>query len=480
MRTQRRRERRPVDAEGARSSRLLRESLLVGAVAAIARFVVILWAAPRFPAAADGTFYHRLASRLAIGAGYTWLWDDGTVTPAAHYPVGYPALLAGPYALFGASPTVAMVVAGLLGTIAVVCTYRVAAREMRGRAPLFAGLLVALHPALLPYTAALMTEGVTASLFAIVLACREPRGGTSPVRRLGLTLAASALGGLLVLVRPQNLLLLPFLALATSPPSARWKQRLLRAALGPVLALAFVVPWTARNCREMHRCALVSVNGGWNLLIGAHATSGGWSPVPVPSACKEVWDEAGKDLCFERAAKKDIAEHPVSFLALVPRKLANTFEYVGAAGWYLHTSNAEAFPERAKNVLGTIETIFLRCVLAAALFVQASRWGKGRPAGWKWAAAVAGLAVVSATVGYVALAALAVRKRATPLEMTTAAAVLSTAAVHAVFFGAGRYALVVLPFVAVLAARVFSSRLPGSFSPSAALAASSERAKPVS
>ncbi len=442
---------------------------------------MIFWAAPRFPAAADGTFYHRLASRLAIGAGYTWLWDDGAVTPAAHYPVGYPALLAGPYALFGASPTVAMALAGLLGTIAAVCTYRVAAREMRGRAPLLAGLLVALHPALLPYTVALMTEGVTASLLAIVLACREPRGGASPVRRLGLTLAASALGGLLVLVRPQNLLLLPFLALATSPPGSLWKQRLLRAALGPLLALAFVLPWTARNCREMHRCALVSVNGGWNLLIGAHATSGGWSPVPVPSACKEVWDEAGKDLCFERAAKKDIAEHPVSFLALVPRKLANTFEYVGAGGWYLHTSNPVAFPEHAKNVLGTIETIFLRCVLAMALFAQASRWGTGgRPARWKWAAAVAGVALVSATFGYLALAALAVRKRATPLEMTTAAAVLSTAAVHAVFFGAGRYALVVLPFVAVLAARAFSSRLPGLFSPSAALTASSERAKPVS
>jgi 4-amino-4-deoxy-L-arabinose transferase-like glycosyltransferase len=444
---------------------------------------LVIWAAPRFPAAADGTFYHRLASRLATGAGYTWLWDDGAVTPAAHYPVGYPALLAGPYALFGASTTVAMAVAGVLGTISAVCTYRVAAREMRGRAPLLAGLLVALHPALLPYTAALMTEGVTASLLAIVLACRERRGGTSKGARLGLALAASALGGLLVLVRPQNLLLLPVLALATSPPGARWKHRLLRAAVGPLLALAFVAPWTARNCREMHRCALVSVNGGWNLLIGAHATSGGWSPVPVPEACKEVWDEAGKDLCFETAAKKDIAAHPGSFLALVPRKLANTFEYVGAAGWYLHTSNPEAFTERAKNILGTAETVFLRCVLALALFVQARRWGNGKRPLRKWAVVVAGLAVASATIGCLALAALAVRRRATPLEMTTAAAVLSTAAVHAVFFGAGRYALVVLPFVAVLAARIKSPGrpAPSSASPSAESAASSSApAEPAS
>lgn len=454
-----------------RTARLRREAAVVGVVAAIARLALILWAGPRFPAAADGTFYHRLASRLATGAGYTWLWDDGAVTPAAHYPVGYPALLAGPYALLGASPTVAMAVAALLGTIAAVCTYCVAAREMRGRAPLVAGLLVALHPALLPYTAALMTEGVTASLLAIVLACREPRGGMTVGRRGALALATSALGGLLVLVRPQNLLLLPILALATSPPGARWRQRLLRAAVGPLLALAFVAPWTARNCREMHRCALVSVNGGWNLLIGAHATSGGWSPVPVPEACKEVWDEAGKDLCFEAAAKKDIAAHPRAFVGLVPRKLANTFEYVGAAGWYLHTSNPEAFSERAKNILGTAETFFLRAALALALFVQARR-GAGKRLGGKGAVAVAALAAVSATVGYLALAALALRRRATPLEMTTAAAVFATAAVHAVFFGAGRYALVVLPFVAALAARALKSPGRGarssSSSPSAA------------
>ena len=57
----------------------------------------------------------------------------------------------------------------------------------------------------------------------------------------------------------------------------------------------------------MKHCALVSVNGGWNLLIGADAEStGAWSPIKVPEACREVFDEAQKDVCFGREARRYI------------------------------------------------------------------------------------------------------------------------------------------------------------------------------
>ncbi|MFX8696456.1 hypothetical protein ABTM58_20720, partial [Acinetobacter baumannii] len=80
---------------------------------------------------------------------------------------------------------------------------------------------------------------------------------------------------------------------------ARARRVVTAAAIALGVALAVCAPWTARNCARMHRCALVSVNGGWNLLIGADlATEGGWSPIQVPDACKEVYDEAGKDACF--------------------------------------------------------------------------------------------------------------------------------------------------------------------------------------
>ena len=46
-------------------------SAAVASVALAARLAVVAWASDRFPPAADGRYYHRLAERLAAGQGYT-------------------------------------------------------------------------------------------------------------------------------------------------------------------------------------------------------------------------------------------------------------------------------------------------------------------------------------------------------------------------------------------------------------------------
>jgi hypothetical protein len=231
------------------------------------------------------------------------------------------------------------------------------------------------------------------------------------------------------------------------------------ATLAAVLVCA---PWTARNCVRMKRCALVSVNGGWNLLIGADAEStGAWSPIKVPEACREVFDEAEKDQCFGREARRYIGEHPAAWLSLVPRKLAATFDYAGAAPWYLHDANREAFPWEAKVALGRVETLYERVALLCAL-VWAARLGEaGERRSVRWVrlavAAVGGVFVfqLHAWVAYGALVVAAgLRGRALVtgpvLGSGTVAVVAATMATHAVFFGAGRYSLVVFPLVAAL------------------------------
>src|SRR3984957_8650830 len=94
------------------------------AVALTARLVVVLWAHATFPAAEDGHYYDTLARRLAEGHGYTWLWPDGAVTYAAHYPVGYPALVALAYSAFGASAGIAMTLNAVLGAAAAYGAHR--------------------------------------------------------------------------------------------------------------------------------------------------------------------------------------------------------------------------------------------------------------------------------------------------------------------------------------------------------------------
>ena len=351
------------------------DALLVVVVALLARVAVVLWARDRFPAAEDGVYYDVLARRIAEGDGYTWLWPDGAVTYVAHYPVGYPALLAGAYALFGVSVRVAMAVNAVFGAATACAAHRLVDGEGVARwRPLAAGLSLALHPALLFYTPAVMTEGLTASLLVVAAAMvGRARGRGDPRRWIA---SAGIVLGAATLVRPQCIVLAPVFGALAMRPGASARRRLAGAVVASAVALACVVPWTARNCERMHRCALVSVNGGWNLLIGATTETGAWQPIAVPPACATVWDEAGKDACFERAAWRAIGRAPAAWAARVPAKLAATFDYFGAAPWYLHASNGLAFDARAKVRLAEVETI--ACSLSVARGARGVRLDGGR------------------------------------------------------------------------------------------------------
>jgi hypothetical protein len=442
-----------------------RDPVVVTGLALAARLGVVAWAAGSIPPKADGEYYHLLAARIASGQGYTWLWPDGVVTPAAHYPVGYPALIAAAYLVFGAQPVVAMVVNAILGTAGAWAAHDLLSRATSRRLALAGGIAVALHPALVPYTAALMTEGVTAALIVIAaaLAARAldawaGSASTSASRRPAIAwfVACGLVMGAATLVRPQSLVLVPVLGCLSARATLR--SRISGAIVMTMVAVAVCAPWTARNCKQMERCALVSVNGGWNLAIGTQTTGGGWQEMAVPEACKEVFAEAAKDECFGRAARETIAADPVAWLSRAPAKLRVTFDYFGAAPWYLHEANPERFPYRAKVALGAVETIASRVLLLAALVAVRKLEGPRR----LLREAVTGVGLIACflaggAMAYVAcaIAILLLGPRALvrlpAIAPITAAVLLATALLHVVFFGAGRYGLVVVPFVTALA-----------------------------
>jgi hypothetical protein len=440
-------------------------AVVVGGVAVGVRLAIVLWAASAIPPAADGVYYHQIATRIAEGHGYTWLWPDGVVTYAAHYPIGYPALVALGYVLFGAKPVVAMLINATVGAAAAVSTYALVREGGTARLALYAGLAVALNPVLVPYTPAIMTEGVTASLLVTAAAAAaHARGRRRPLALRWLAITGTLMG-VATLVRPQSLVLAPVLGwLASSGDDGGTRLRIRRGLVAVLvvtgLALAVCAPWTARNCARMDRCALVSVNGGWNLAIGTQTENGAWREIVVPDACKTVFQEAAKDECFGREALLTLRRAPLAWLERAPAKVRATFDYFGAAPWYLHTANPVRFPERAKVALGAIETLASRLFLVGAL-VTLLRWrgGNGQLRGARRGAAVTGLVasvLVPGAIGYlalvVAIVCLGVRQiERSPLVVPfTAAMILATALTHAVFFGAGRYGLVVVPFVTAL------------------------------
>jgi hypothetical protein len=437
----------------------LRDAYWLGAISLLIRGLVVAWARNRFPPADDGTFYHVVAQRIAQGAGYTWRWPDGVITYAAHYPVGYPALLGLAYGLLGPRPVVAMMVNALVGAFAVFAAQRIAIRRGSRVAALVAGLLVALHPGLVFYTPALMTEGVAAELVvvAVWLGLRANDRPTSAWRLAVLGVCV----GVLTLIRPQLVVLAPVLGFfALGSAETLLRARFLRAFLVSWVAICLCLPWTIRNCKRMDRCVFVSANGGWNLLIGSDTeANGAWRPIEgasVPPECRNVFGEADKDRCFGRAGWQKIVQEPLGFLALVPRKLSVTFDYFGAPGHYLHTSNFREFDESRKQLLGVIETIWERLVLLAAIAQAALQGTRLRRLRYATGAASALFALSRAGwLGYLGLVLTTLLSGREllrrPVGALGASLTLAIALTHAVFFGAGRYGFVCAALLCIVA-----------------------------
>lgn len=421
----------------------------------IVRLPVLLFGAAHVPPAADGRFYHVVAERIAHGQGYTWLWPDGAVTYAAHYPIGYPALVGLGYALFGSHPWVAMAegaVLGALGAAAMVepCRRAVLASPWPNRASRVAtltGLLLAVAPSLVAYVPAMMTEVPVAALGAL---CLRTSLWTRDRPTLGRCLVLALLAGLSILFRPQMLLLSPVWGLLAI--SGTWRRRLALAALVSAGSLLVVLPWTLRNCERMEHCLLVSANGGWNLLIGTFPEGqGAWIGIDgerVPEQCRTVFQEAEKDACFGQAGLRRIRERPLPWLALLPAKWRATFDFTGAAASHLH--EAGALGERGRLLLGGVEIVSQRLGYLAGLLGLGALARVRRPGLSGWIVlglvmlGVAGLLGLGAWLGFGALSVLGALCLGPDLDPGTTfplAAIFTTALVHGVFFGAGRYSL---------------------------------------
>lgn len=423
----------------------------------------------------DGHYYDFGARRIAAGLGYS---DDRTVAgglvwhPWCHYPVGYSAFLAAFYRVLGASHAVAAVANALTGAALAVVTWALGRHALSNRRARAAGLLVALHPGLILYSALVMTEPLAAllTLAAFWLAVRDSR----PVR--GLVVGALVLG-VAALVRPQALLCAPFLVVVLPeavPTSlaAGLRKRAQAAAVAVAVALVPVLPWTVRNCRVMDGCALVSTNAGWNLAIGAFPrATGRFETLHASDGCRDVTGQVQQDRCWLHYGLAEIAARPWRWLALVPAKLGFTFDHESFAVEYLHEARPEAWPqltrERAREATTLVHRVLLAAAALGAVAFPLARSARDARA----VAAQAGLLALAAALGLLGLSSdspvfwpLAVfaatvpwlplpgRPGSPPALLLGVALLATTAITHAVFFGEDRYHIVVTPVLALLAA----------------------------
>lgn len=441
-------------------------------IALVARIAVMLHA--HAEPVWDGFYYDLGARRLAAGLGYS---EDLVIAAAdgtervvwhawAHYPVGYSGFLALFYKIFGASTAVAAMANALTGAALVAIVHRLALHALTPRRAVVAALLVALHPGLVLYSGALMTEPLAAALMLGAVLCAIDR-------RVGPLIASGVLLGLATLVRPNAILLAPFLGFFAAPRELL--KNLGRGAAIGVVALATVFPWTYRNCRVMDECALVSTNAGWNLVIGSAPGATGkfeflvdHTPVGGPK-CDEG-GQVAQDRCWARYGVATIRRDLGRWLALIPRKLHYTLD----AEWfpinYLREARPDLVSADAHVAWGKALTAMLHLlvVVAALAALGVPRRSQSTPAAYALQLAL-----------LVGLLALAVRcldprepsvwplgvaacvlpflplpgaPRRTAGERGAAAIILTTLVTHAIFFGEDRYHLVATPAFALLAA----------------------------
>jgi 4-amino-4-deoxy-L-arabinose transferase-like glycosyltransferase len=305
--------------------RISRAAFIIAALAFLVRLGFVT--ARERPLFSDEIDYDRLGSTLATTGEYS---DDGR--PTAYRPIGYPALIAGAYAVAGRCPWAVHVAQAALGSLSAILLWLLAGG---GRAGLWAAAIWALYPSSILYADLLLPETVfTALLLAGALLSAR---GTLGSRRLSLLLGATV--GALALVKPMALLLLVGIPLAARLERIRPTHFGL-LALGASLVIG---PWIARNWIVVGRPTLATSVGA-NLLIGNNPNAtGGYTERVPPSMIPRESSEGEQDAGEIASALRYIGREPLRFLRNGFGKIAHLFGSEGGMiVWGFHSSPGDS------------------------------------------------------------------------------------------------------------------------------------------
>ncbi len=260
----------------------LRRAAWLAAVFALAFLVRSLYAVDQAPdmytPEQTGT---RMAQRydsaaLGILAGEGILWPrvrDKERTGLLARPPGYALYLALVYATIGHSFFAAQLLQNLLTSLACVLLVLAATRLASWPAAVVAGVIAGLSPALGYVSALVLPDALSALplMIALLLVAKTHPVGTGSVWTSAL---AGALVGAGVWLRPNVVLLPPFLSLVILLVARDRRRGLLHAVALSLAAIAVVIPITIRNYVVFGAFVPVSINGGLTLWQGV-ADAGG-------------------------------------------------------------------------------------------------------------------------------------------------------------------------------------------------------------
>jgi 4-amino-4-deoxy-L-arabinose transferase-like glycosyltransferase len=277
----------------------------------------------------------RIGRALATGFGYSDPFT-GHTGPTAWTPPLYTLLIGGVFKVFGVysrmSAFVLLTINSLLSAWTAVLLWEIGLRCCNRRVALWSGWLWALYPAALQYSVRWIWEmSATAAVFtAILLLTLRLRGvgDDEPAKQTWQQWAAfGLLWGVLALLNPTPLLMLPVTAFYALLAPGWTSQRIKHAALATLMFLLVLAPWTARNYTVFHRFIPLRDNFGAENFEGNSAWSTGfpWGRT-VPLENHRVLDEyaaMGEPAWVaDRGARANawIKSHPKQFVKLTIKR----------------------------------------------------------------------------------------------------------------------------------------------------------------
>ncbi|HEY8490051.1 MAG TPA: glycosyltransferase family 39 protein [Dehalococcoidia bacterium] len=267
----------PAGAQGTRTRPAARRAdpavllVVVLALALVLRLAWVLLVEPPVSIVNDTGQYDAFAQNIAQGRGYVTLNGH----PTAFWPVGYPAILAAVYLVFGHSVLAGRLLNVALGAATVGLLYLFVRRWWGDRpAALAASAVLALMPGPITFASLLLSETLFTALLVgslTVLAWRGPGGqvGLGQAVLFGVVAAAAAY------VRGQALLL-PLVAVGWLVLAGRpWRQSLRFGGLALAVVLLLTLPWAVRNTVRLGEPTFLSTNVGIDLWVGHHEGASG-------------------------------------------------------------------------------------------------------------------------------------------------------------------------------------------------------------
>ena len=233
-----------------RELQLLGVAIALGLIVRVV-YVLVTW---DHTLVGDEPEYHSEAAFLADGK---WFWSDtpyGIPHPSAWKTPGYPFFVGVLYALGGKNPDAVMLLQVLVfGPLTIALTWLLGRRLFGAWVGTAAAFVAALHPFVWQFEARLFAEALAVPLTLAILLLvldRKP-----PMRAV---VAAGALAGVLILIKPSALTIL---AAVVAAVLVGWglRQGLSRAAVAVGVCVLVIAPWTIRNYAEFDSFLPLSV-----------------------------------------------------------------------------------------------------------------------------------------------------------------------------------------------------------------------------